>query len=56
MPKNGKQASNAFPRVAFFDQPAIIRVIESYSDEICSDTKVNDDSRRWRNENKECIK
>ena len=56
MPKNGEQASKLFLRIAFLDQPAKTRVIESYPDGICFDAKVSDNSRRWRNENRECIK
>ena len=56
MPKSGEQASRMFSRVAFLDQPAIIKATRSCPNETCSDAKVNDDSRRWRNENKECIK
>ena len=50
MSKSGEQAFRVFCFV-FVDQPVITRAIWSYPDDTCSDAKVNDDSRRWRNEN-----
>ena len=42
MPKGDEEASEVFFRFVFLNQPAIIKVIENYPNEICSDVKVRD--------------